>query len=80
MVVTTTAAMVDELRAKNLVINKTKATVEAGELTVPKGDAIIPSKLRLLAECGWSVQDVWKDSDGGFRLLLTRNVTADDRE
>lgn len=74
MVVTT------EEMVESILINKTKATVEAGELTVPKGDAIIPSKLRLLAECGWSVQDVWKDNDGSFRLLLTRNVTADDGE
>ena len=71
MVVTT------EEMLKSLVINKTKATVEAGELRIPKGDAIIPSKLKLLAETGWSVQDVWKDKDG-FTLLLTRNVTADD--
>lgn len=60
------------------VINKSKVTVEAGELIIPKGDAIIPSKLKLLAECGWTIQDVWKQDDGGFSLLLTRNVTADD--
>lgn len=78
MVVTTTASMVNELQTKRMaVINKMTATVEAGELHVPKGDAIIPSKLRLLAAGGWTIQDVWKDTDGGFRLLLTRNVTAE---
>lgn len=72
MVVTT------QLPQGSITINKTKATIEAGELHVPKGDAIIPGKLRLLADLGWTVQDVWKVPGEGFTLLLTRNVTADE--
>ena len=63
--------------SSSLTIYNKKVSVEAGELIVSRGDAIIPSKLRLLAEAGWSIQDVWKDNDG-FRLLLTRNVEKDD--
>lgn len=62
----------------HVTINKVKAKIEAGELHVSKDDAIIPSKLRLLADLGWSIQDVWRVKDGGFNLLLTRNVIADE--
>ena len=71
MVVVTTEEMLDKM----ITINKAKATVEAGELIVKGGDAIIPSKLRILADAGWTIQDVWKN-EGGFSLLLTRNVSA----
>jgi hypothetical protein len=61
-----------------LVIEKVKAKTQAGELIVKKGDAIIPSKLNLLAAAGWSIQDAWREAGGGFRLLLTREVEKDD--
>lgn len=59
-------------------IEKSKVKIQAGELIIPKGDAIIPSKLKLLAETGWSIQDAWKEAGGGFRVLLTREVEKDD--
>lgn len=57
-------------------INKKPVKVEAGELIVPEGDLVIPSKLRLLAESGWSIVDVCKEGKE-FRLLLIRNVEVD---
>lgn len=57
-------------------IMKKNASIEAGEMVVPKDDAVSPSKLKLLADCGWSIQDVWRDGKG-FTLLLTRNVQID---
>lgn len=62
----------------NLTIEKSKARIEAGELIVGKNDAIIPSKLKLLSDTGWSIQDAWREAGGGFRLLLTREVEKDD--
>lgn len=72
LMVITTADMARTAVEKSVTItNKQKVVVEAGELKVPKNDAVIPTKLRLLGEAGWSVVDVIKEDDG-FSLLMVR--------
>jgi hypothetical protein len=53
-------------------VNHRYRVVEVGELIVPQGDVIGPSKLKLLATSKWSIRDALHTSDGGFRLLLQR--------
>lgn len=56
-----------------LVQNRQEVTIEAGEVHVKKNDVIVPSKLKMMANAGWSIHDAI-DVEDGFILLLTRNV------
>lgn len=54
-----------------VVVTEKPVQIQGGTLRVGKGDLVIPSKLRLLADSGWAITDVVKTKDG-FELLLRR--------
>lgn len=62
------------------VTNKRNVVYQAGELQVTGADVVLPTKLKLLADAGWSISDAWRQKDGGFRLLLLRPLSEVSKE
>lgn len=54
--------------------------VQAGELKVPRNELLTPARLRMLALQGWSVVSARPLKQGGFSMLLQRELEDESEE
>jgi hypothetical protein len=59
-----------------VVMEKSPIRMQAASMKVRKNDVVMPSKLRMLADAGWSIRNTVKTRDG-FELLLTRPLATE---